>query len=132
MYGNLIQLCCQIVSNPLCIFPALLSNEKKIFIRIKIVANLLNLNSAYYLFFRNLSKIAHMIEIQKSISAKSVNLTNRSHFANLNSVYIFILQGKCVYSTYPREVVQLWLSLLAPDKVVQIHQSASPVQPDHT
>ena len=59
------------------------------------MANLLNLNSVYYIF-RNLSMIAYMTEIQKSKFAiilifNSVNLNNLSQAAKLNSVYILIL-----------------------------------------
>ena len=64
-------------------------------IAISLMANLLNLNSAYYIF-RNLSMIAYMTEIQKSKFAiilifNSVNLNNLSQAAKLNSVYILIL-----------------------------------------
>ena len=64
-------------------------------IAISLMANLLNLNSVYYIF-RNLSMIAYMTEIQKSKFAiilifNSVNLNNLSQAAKLNSVYILIL-----------------------------------------
>ena len=63
------------------------------FIYIPLMAISLNLNSAYYYSFRNLSTIAYIIEIQKSklVIFNSVNLTNLSEDAKLNSVYIFIL-----------------------------------------
>ena len=54
---------------------------------------------ACYFIFRNLSMIAHIIEIQKSIFSNiklnfnSVNLTNLSQIARLNSVYIITLSG---------------------------------------
>ena len=54
----------------------------------------LNLISAHYYIFRNLSMIAYMIEIQKSKFANIyflVFLTNLSQVAKLNSVYIFTL-----------------------------------------
>ena len=54
--------------------------------------NSLNLNSIYYYIFRNLSMIAYMIKIQNSKFSNSVNLTNLSQVARLNSMmYIFIL-----------------------------------------
>ena len=52
---------------------------------ISLLANWLNLNSAYYEIFSNLSMIAYIFEIQKQ------NSTNLSQVAKLNSVYIFIL-----------------------------------------
>ena len=61
------------------------------------------LKFAYYFIFWNLSMIAYIIEIQKSKfsniklnSDDSVNLTNLSQVAKLNSVFIFTLSG--IYS----------------------------------
>ena len=58
---------------------------------ILLMADLLNLNSAYHHIFRNLSTIAYTIGIQNSLIFNSLNLTNFSRVAKFNSVYIFIM-----------------------------------------
>ena len=60
---------------------------------ISLMANSLNLNSAYNYVFRNLSMIAYMIEFQNqnSLIFLSLKLTSLSQVAKLNAVYIFIL-----------------------------------------
>ena len=50
-----------------------------------------NLKPAYYYTFRNVLMIAFIIEIKNSLIFKSMNLTNLSQVAKLNSVYIFIV-----------------------------------------
>ena len=54
------------------------------------MAKSLNLSSAYYFAFRNLSMTAYMIETQKSkfTDIFSLNLTNLSQVAKLNSPLI--------------------------------------------
>ena len=61
---------------------------------ISIVANSLNLNSAYYYIFRSLSMIGYLwlkFKNQNTLALNSVNLTKLSRFDKLNSVIIFIL-----------------------------------------
>ena len=57
------------------------------------MANWLDLNSTEYFIFWNLSMITYTVEIQheNSLIFNPANFTNLSHFAKLNSVYVFIL-----------------------------------------
>ena len=61
---------------------------------IVVMENLLNFNSAHYYIFRNLSMRAYIIgkfKNQNLLIFNSVNLTDLSQVAKLNSMYIFNL-----------------------------------------
>ena len=80
---------------------------------ISLMANLLNLNSAYYYILRNLLMLAYTMNFKNQNSLihvfNSVNVTNLSQVAELNSLCIFILKATCITQPKARSVLGVYL-----------------------